>query len=67
MTDGHNAESEEVRALAERLINLRIPNPLVAGSEHDIEASGIYDWHELQRLASAILSVTTPEVPLQER
>lgn len=53
-------ENGVIRELADRLVNLKIPNPLAAGPEHDIEASGVYDWDELQRLAAAILTVIPP-------
>lgn len=50
-------ENDAVQALADRLVDLRIPNPLIAGPEHDIEASGVYGWEELQRLAAALYRV----------
>lgn len=50
-----SVDGAAVQALAERLIGLRIPNPLAAGAAHDMEASGVYDWEELQRLAAALL------------
>ena len=55
MTEQHNADNASrvrVTALANNLIDWRMPNPL---DGEPIEASGVYDWRSLRDFAAAIL------------
>jgi hypothetical protein len=61
--DAHPADapSPDVETVANLLIDLRIPNPLRSGPEHDIEMSGVYSWPELLRFAAALRGAGLPE------